>query len=277
MGDPAKKQLSERDICTKPASPLPKPPPNICWTPPSIKSSTPQRKHFMSTVTTDLPPPINHVFVDFENVHEIDLAVIGKKAVTFTLLVGSRQTKLDISLVEKLFEHAAAVQLVRLTSAGKNALDFTLAYYVGRAVAADPTGYFHIVSKDTGYNPLVEHLRSRHIHARRHDSFADLRFAAPVKPPTPTPPTVVPKPKARAKPTDQLSILDEREKQVLEHLRKPTTTRPRNEKRLLSYLVAYLGHKITEAEASELVQYLSQAGHIAISEKGSVTYHLERK
>src|SRR5882724_3065157 len=124
----------------------------------------------MPTVTTDLPPPINHVFVDFENVHKIDLAVIGAKAVSFTLLVGPRQTKLDVALVEKLFEHAVSVQLVRLTSSGRNALDFALAYYVGRAVAADPTGYFHIVSKDAGYAPLIKHLRSRHISARRHDS-----------------------------------------------------------------------------------------------------------
>src|SRR5438105_2086506 len=98
----------------------------------------------MPAVTTDLPTRVNHVFVDFENVHEIDLAIIGSKAVSFTLLVGPRQTKLDVSLVEKLFEHAVSVELVRLTSAGRNALDFTLAYYVGRAVAADPTGFFHI-------------------------------------------------------------------------------------------------------------------------------------
>src|SRR5438477_9405351 len=151
-------------------------------------------------VITALPHPVNHVFVDFENVHEIDLAVIGSKAVSFTLLVGPRQPKLDVSLVEKLFEHAVAVQLVRLTSAGKNALDFTLAYYVGRAVAADPTGFFHIVSKDAGYDPLIEHLRSKHIRARRHDDFTTLTFSWPAKPPTPTSRPAVPKPKPESKP-----------------------------------------------------------------------------
>ena len=49
----------------------------------------------MPAVTTNLPPPVNHVFVDFENVHAVDLSVIGSKAVSFTLLVGPRQTKLD--------------------------------------------------------------------------------------------------------------------------------------------------------------------------------------
>src|SRR5258706_6701147 len=146
----------------------------------------------MPAVTPDLPAPVNHVFVDFENVHKVDLAVIGSKAVSFTLLVGPRQTKLDVALVEKLFEHAVSVQLVRLTSTGRNALDFTLAYYVGRAVAADPTGYFHIVSKDAGFDPLIEHLRSKHIRARRHDDFAALAFTGPAKP---NPPTAVPKTK----------------------------------------------------------------------------------
>ena len=59
------------------------------------------------------------------------------------------------------------------------ALDFALAYYVGRAVMSDPTGHFHIVSKDTGFDPLIEHLRSRHIHAYRHNSFTTLASRPP--------------------------------------------------------------------------------------------------
>ena len=101
----------------------------------------------MST-STELSPPMNRVFVDYENVHTVDLSIIGAKAVYLTLLMGAKQTKLDADLVEKLMAHAASVQLIRLTTSGKNALDFALAYYVGRAVITDPTAYFHIVSKD---------------------------------------------------------------------------------------------------------------------------------
>src|SRR5258706_11801941 len=171
----------------------------------------------MPAVTPDLPAPVNHVFVDFENVHKIDLAVIGSKAVSFTLLVGPRQTKLDVSLVEKLFEHALSVQLVRLTSAGPNALDFTLAYYVGRAVAADPTGYFHIISKDAGYDPLIKHLRSRHISSQRHVSFATLTFGSPAAPAAPTPPTTARKAKPQPQPKSVPDRLGEWETRVLEH------------------------------------------------------------
>src|SRR6476620_3757133 len=154
----------------------------------------------MPATATHLSSPVNHVLVDFENVHKVDLAVIGSKAVSLILLVGPRHTKLDVSLVEKLFEHAVSVQLVRLTSAGRNALDFTLAYYVGRAVAADPTGHFHIVSRDTGYDPLIKHLRSRRISAYRHDSFDSLPFAGPAKQVNPVPLHAAAKPKPQLKP-----------------------------------------------------------------------------
>lgn len=228
----------------------------------------------MPAVPTDSPPPVHHVFVDFENVHEVDLAVFASKAVSLTLLIGPRQTKLDVSLVEKLFEHAASVQLVRLASPGRNALDFILTYYVGRAVAANPAGCYHIVSGDTGFDPLIEHLRSKHIDVRRHESFATLPFASPAKKSVSTPPAAAPKPMPPSKPKTQLPILNERLTHVLEHLRKPSATRPRTQKKLVSFLVAHFGQKITEAEALNLVQNLSQAGHLVIGEKGTVTYHL---
>jgi hypothetical protein len=231
----------------------------------------------MSAITPDLPPPINHVFVDFENVHEVDLSVIGSKAVSFTLLVGPRQTKLDVALVEKLFEHAVSVQLVRLTSSGKNALDFTLAYYVGRAVAVDPTGIFHIVSKDTGYDPLIKHLRSRHISAERHDNFVTLPFASALKPAPPNPPPVARNPKSPATSKSEVTRLNGWHTRMLEHFRKSSATRPRNQQRLVSFLVAYFGNKITEADALSHIEALVQAGHLVIGERGAVTYRLQPK
>ena len=197
---------------------------------------------------------MNHVFVDFENVHEVDPALIGAKSVSLTLLLGAPQTRLDAALVEKLLEHAATVQLVRLTSSGRNALDLALAYYLGRAVIADPTGHFHIISKDTGFDPLIEHLRSRHVHASRHDSFTPLinRAPAPAKPPS-------------APPEDLFT-------RASEHLRKVVTNRPKRKNTLVSHLRACFDKTATDAAMLELVARLSQAGQLSIDEKDAVTY-----
>jgi hypothetical protein len=197
---------------------------------------------------------MNHVFVDFENVHHVDFSLIGTKAVSFTLLLGARHTRLDVALVEKMMEHAASVQLVRLTSSGRNALDFALSYYLGRAVLADPTAYFHVVSGDKGFDPLIEHLRSRHIHARRHDDFTTLTFSGP--------------PKAPAAPPEDLLT------RVLEHLKKNTTNRPKRKATLISHLRTFAGKTATEADAVNLVETLREAGHISFGEKDAVTYHV---
>jgi hypothetical protein len=211
--------------------------------------------------TTELPPPLNHVFVDFENVHQVDAAVIGAKTVSFTLLLGAKQTKLDAGLVEKLMEHAATVQLIRLTSSGKNALDFALAYYVGRAVSANPAVFIHIISRDTGFDPLIEHLRSRHIHARRHDSFATLTFSGTAK-------------AATVAPKVETAVQKDPLIRVLESLRKNITNRPKKKKTLLSHLKSTLGKDATEAEAANLLELLRDAGHLSIGDKDAVTYHV---
>jgi hypothetical protein len=207
----------------------------------------------MTAHPNHLSPPMNHIFVDFENVHDVDPAVIGARSVSLTLLLGARQTKLDAALVEKLMLHAATVQLVRLTTSGENALDFALAYYVGRAVMADPTGWFHIVSKDTGFDPLIEHLRSRHIHAYRHDDFTALTFSGPAKPPSSPPEDLMPR--------------------VLEHLAKHVNNRPKRKKTLVSHLRAFLGNAVTEAHVLDLVEKLCKAGRLSIGDKDAVTYH----
>jgi hypothetical protein len=170
---------------------------------------------------SNLPPPMNHVFVDYENMHTLDPGVIGQKAVTVTILLGAKQTKMNLDVVEKLVEHAASVHLVRLTSTGRNALDLTLAFYLGRAVLADPTAYFHIVSKDKDFDPLIEHLHSRHVKARRHDDFTALTFSGPTK----TPPA-------------QTETLVSR---VLKHLRKNARNRPKSKKTLVAHLRTLAG------------------------------------
>lgn len=209
----------------------------------------------------DFPPPMNHVFVDFENVHKFDPSIIGTKSVSFTLLVGAKQTKMDTALVEKLIEHASSVQLVRLTGEGKNALDFTLSYYLGRTVLADPTAYFHIISKDKGFDPLVDHMRSRHIHVRRHDNFESLTFSA-----KPKETRTVPKPE----PAEQ----DDAVSRATTHLRKNATNRPKKKKTLLSHLKSLLGKDANPKDAEDLLEKLQRRKLLTIGEKDAVIYDL---
>ena len=65
---------------------------------------------------------------------------------------------LPISLVKSLLRFGERVHLVQLQKMGKNALDFYLSYYLGQITATDPEAQIGILSRDGGYDVLVEHI-----------------------------------------------------------------------------------------------------------------------
>ena len=208
-------------------------------------------------VHTDPKRFVNYVFVDYENVHEVDLTLIGSKTVHFTLLLGARQSKLDATLVEKLMAHAATVQLVRLNSSGKNALDFALSFYLGKAAHGDPTAFFHIISRDAGFDPLIEHLRSRQINVRRHVDYTSLTFSSPLKP--------------------AISASEDLLTRVIAHLQKNINNRPKRKKTLVSHLLAVCGKSATGTVVDDLIESLSKAGYLVIGDREAVSYHFDSK
>ncbi|MEP4079834.1 MAG: PIN domain-containing protein [Haloferula sp.] len=125
--------------------------------------------------------PRHYVLIDFENVHQIDVGMLNSNAVNLVVLAGAKQKKIDFDLVQGMLEHAAGLKLVRLKSSSKNAVDFALAFYLGQAVLEDSRARFHLVSKDKGYGPLVDHLKDRGFEVERVDSCHDLGFSWPGK------------------------------------------------------------------------------------------------
>jgi hypothetical protein len=207
--------------------------------------------------------PVNHVFVDLENVKSIDVTVVGGKNLTFHLFLGPQNKKLDVTVVEALLDNAQAVKLIRSPKAGKNALDFVLAYHLGQAVLADPKGYFHIISKDGGFDSLVGLLESKRVKVKRHADWSGLHFNSPPKNPAPA----VPSPPAPATKT-----LSAGAAKVLENLRKTEKNRPKRIKTLVSHAVNSLGKGATTDKGEMVVEELRQSGHLVIDDKGSVAY-----
>jgi hypothetical protein len=116
----------------------------------------------------------NYIFIDFENVQESDLDRIENKPVKLIFVLGQQHTKLPITLVKKLLQFASQVRLVETGANGRNAADFVLSSYIGEAKKADPHGYFHILSRDKGFDALIGHLKVNGTLARRHESFSEI-------------------------------------------------------------------------------------------------------
>lgn len=220
-------------------------------------------------------PRLNHVFVDFENVRMVDLDLIGLHAFKFMIFLGPQQTKLEVDLVERLMDHASLIRLIRLGSAGKNALDFTLAYYVGAAVSEDEKGFFHIISKDKGYDPMIEHLLSKKVRISRHDDFTSLRSLGEKIQKTAL------SLEAKAAVTTESKLGSERISLQLsdEDLGRAQKclhqNRPKNKDKLINHLSSQLKLPSGSPLMSLLLQKLSRDGYLTITDKMAVTYHVK--
>src|SRR5690606_28957821 len=105
----------------------------------------------------------------------------------------------------------------RITGNGPNALDFHIAFYIGRLAHEYPVARFTIVSKDTGFDPLVKHLATLGISCRRvaalPGSPKPAKVAAAKKPVAKK--MALPAPKAPAKPKNVVvTVLPEKNGKV---------------------------------------------------------------
>lgn len=125
----------------------------------------------------------NHVLIDFENVHVKSLELLKGEHFRVMVFLGPKNTKLPVDLVLAMQTFGTRGEYVMLESPGANALDFHVAFHLGRLAAEDPGGFFHIISKDTGFDPLIQHLKARKVFSARSPSIEEMpcfRAASPV-------------------------------------------------------------------------------------------------
>jgi hypothetical protein len=213
----------------------------------------------------------HHVFVDFENVPDIDLGLIAGQPAKVTLLIGKQQKKLGLPLVQQIHRLAGQVVLVEVGAAGRNALDMTLACYLGQAVHQSPRDHFHIVSGDKDYDQLISHLRARGQAVQRHGSFTALPFlprsrktAGAAKPA----PAV-----AKTRPLTGAKAPVDRRAKVIARLQNPASrNRPASKRALLMHIKASLGKEASDAKADDIMKELCETQVLSIDAKDKIRY-----
>jgi len=107
---------------------------------------------------------LTYFLVDFENVQPPDLGLLGDPGYRVKLFHGPHQNKLDMDVVKALQPLGDRVEYIQSDRHGKNALDFHVAFYIGRLLekheANGKTARFVVVSKDRDFDPLLSHVRS---------------------------------------------------------------------------------------------------------------------
>ena len=110
---------------------------------------------------------------------------------------------------------------------------------------------FFVVSKDTGFDPLLKYMRAKKIRVQRIKDIASIPILHGAKNKT----------------------LTEKVEVVVANLKSRGTGRPRKVRTLKSTINALFGKALSESEISELVKSLEKGRHITI-DKESVSYQL---
>lgn len=124
----------------------------------------------------------HYVLIDYENVPLRSLALLTGAQFRVLVFLGPNNRNLPTEFVMAVQKLGDRAEYIALEKSGKNALDFHITYYLGTLTAADPGGCFRIISADTGFDSLLQHLRMKHIDADKAASVEELLGLAPAEP-----------------------------------------------------------------------------------------------
>jgi len=187
------------------------------------------------------------LFIDLENVQRVDLGRVPFDA-RVIVFYGIAQTRLYEKWAVQAEPLGERIRWIKISGQGPNALDFYIAFYLGQELASDPNSECAILSRDTGFDPLIRHLRAFGRACRRVGS---LNEAFRVQPPS--------------------TKTDHPFTRLLTLLRKEKN-RPAKLKSLAGYVKSSFP-SLTAEERSELVQRLLTESRVCDSGK-RLTYSL---
>jgi hypothetical protein len=109
---------------------------------------------------------INYLLIDLENVNTKFISGLSENQ-EILIFTGSKQNKISRDLVISTQPYGQRVKWIAIEGNGLNAVDFHIAFYIGVYSEKDKNASFTILSKDTGFDPLVKHIVSKGIKCKR--------------------------------------------------------------------------------------------------------------
>ena len=185
----------------------------------------------------------NYVLIDYENVQPSALSVLEKEHFKVVVFVGANQAKVAFDVAAQLQRLGPSASYVKISGNGPNALDFHIAYYIGHLAAAEPDAYFHIISKDTGFDPLISHLKSKKIFACRSKDIGDM--------------PIVKAANSKTQP-EKLAV-------IVANLKQRGASKPRTVKTLSSTISSLFQKALAEDELAAILEHMEQQGFITVT------------
>ncbi|BBN88436.1 PIN domain-containing protein [Azospira sp. I09] len=185
----------------------------------------------------------NYVLIDYENVQPEAMAVLNKEHFKVIVFVGANQAKVTFEVASVLQQMGERAEYIKISGNGSNALDFHVAYYIGALASKEPDAYFHIVSKDTGFDPLITHLKTRKIFACRSKDVTDIPIV---------------KASNSKSPSEKIAV-------IVADLKRRGASKPRAVKTLTSTISSMFQKQLPEQELQSLLNELKEQGLITVA------------
>ena len=185
----------------------------------------------------------NYVLIDYENVQPEAMMVLNKEHFKVMVFVGANQAKVTFEVASALQHMGERAEYIKISGNGSNALDFHIAYYIGLLAAKEPEAYFHVVSKDTGFDPLIQHLKTKKILACRSRDVTDIPIV---------------KASNTKSPSEKAAV-------VIADLKRRGASKPRAVKTLTSTISSMFQKQLSEQELISLLDELKAQGLITIA------------
>jgi len=115
----------------------------------------------------------NLLLVNLEHKHKLDLSPLNQSFRTI-IFVGVNQNPPKAAKKPETAHRFSRVDFVKISGSGKNALDFHIAFELGRTFETAPDIQCFVLSGDKGFDPLLNHLNANGMTCRRVESIAEL-------------------------------------------------------------------------------------------------------
>lgn len=124
------------------------------------------------------------VLVDYENIQKIDLSILDEsyRAIVF---VGAKQNPPKAAKKPTTAHRFTRVDFQKIEGTGKNALDFHIAFQLGRTIEVAPATECFVLSRDKGFDPLLSHLNKNGLKCQRINSLDELMVPSVAAKPEP--------------------------------------------------------------------------------------------
>ena len=113
------------------------------------------------------------LLVDLENVHKVDLSLLDE-SFRAIIYVGAKQNPPKAATKKSTAHRFVRADFQKIEGAGKNALDFHIAFQLGRTFETAPDTECFVLSKDKGFDPLLAHLNKNGLRCQRVNSLDEL-------------------------------------------------------------------------------------------------------